>query len=179
VPTPQGDHHPSIAPYGLFHASDGPVQVSVASQLQWRSFAPLVGLDPDDPQFATNRARIDHLPALVAAINGVLATAPRAHWLAALDAAGVPGGQVRSIDEVYEWEQTRSQGLVVTVDHPVLGPIELPGPALRLDDNRHAGGREQHLPPPALGEHTASVVAWLDALDALPSALAPEPSGSA
>jgi formyl-CoA transferase len=179
VPTPQGDHHPSIAPYGLFHAADGPVQVSVASQLQWRAFAPLVGLDPDDPRYATNRDRVAHLPSLVAAVDAALATQPRAYWLAELDTAGVPSGQVRGIDEVYAWEQTRSQGLVVTVDHPVLGPIELPGPALRLDDNRYAGGRERHLPPPALGEHTAAVVAWLDALDELESDAARAPSGRA
>jgi len=74
--------------------------------------------------------------------------------------------EVRTLDRVYEWEQTRSQGLVIDVDHPVLGRIELPGPPLRFDDNAHAGGRTEHLPPPALGEHDASVRAWLDALDA-------------
>ena len=80
--------------------------------------------------------------------------------------AGVPAGEVRTLDRVYEWDQTRSQGLVIDVDHPVLGRIELPGPPLRFDDNAHAGGRTEHLAPPALGEHDASVRAWLDAMDA-------------
>jgi crotonobetainyl-CoA:carnitine CoA-transferase CaiB-like acyl-CoA transferase len=55
------------------------------------------------------------------------------------------------------WEQTRSQGLLVEVDHPVLGTISLPGPALRFDDNPYAGGRATHTPPPALGEHNEPV----------------------
>jgi len=61
------------------------------------------------------------------------------------------------------WDQTRSQGLVVEVAHPVLGTVELPGPPVRFDDLPYAGGRAEHLPPPGLGEHNASVAAWLDA----------------
>jgi formyl-CoA transferase len=68
---------------------------------------------------------------------------------------------VRSLNEVYEWKQTQSQGLVITVDHPVLGRIELPGPPLRFDDRPHPGGRATHLPPPVLGQHDDSVRAWL------------------
>ncbi|MFF5257517.1 CoA transferase [Actinomadura viridis] len=69
---------------------------------------------------------------------------------------------IRSIDEVYEWGQTRSQGLVVEVDHPALGRIELPGPPLRFDG---APPRE-HSPPPLPGEHNDTVPAWLDERDA-------------
>jgi hypothetical protein len=43
--------------------------------------------------------------------------------------------------------------------------VQLPGPPLRFDDNAFAGTRERHLPPPRLGEHDASVRAWLDSLD--------------
>jgi hypothetical protein len=36
---------------------------------------------------------------------------------------------------------------------------------LRLDDNPYAGGRAEHLAPPLLGQHDASIRAWLDELD--------------
>lgn len=161
VPEGPGNHHPSIAPYGLFHAADGAIQVAVGSEAQWRSFAPVVGLDPEDPRFATNRARVAHRDELLAAIDAALAGAPAATWLERLDSLGVPAGKVRSLDEVYGWDQTRSQGLVISVDHPVLGRIELPGPPLRFGDRPYAGGRDTHLPPPALGEHDEPVRAWL------------------
>jgi len=166
APVAQGNHHPSIAPYGLFHAADGAIQVCVGSESQWATFAPLVGLDPADPRFATNRDRVAHRAALVADIESALGSAGAEAWLARLADAGVPAGKVRSIDEVYTWEQTRSQGLLVQVDHPVLGRIELPGPPLRFDDAPYAGGREHHLPPPSLGEHDDAVRAWLDASEA-------------
>ncbi|HMG30551.1 MAG TPA: CoA transferase [Jiangellaceae bacterium] len=161
VPEGPGNHHPSIAPYGLFHAADGAIQVAVGSEAQWRSFAPVVGLDSEDPRFATNRARVAHRDELLAAIDAALAGAPAATWLERLDSLGVPAGKVRSLDEVYGWDQTRSQGLVISVDHPVLGRIELPGPPLRFGDRPYAGGRDTHLPPPALGEHDEPVRAWL------------------
>ena len=161
VPEGPGNHHPSIAPYGLFHAADGAIQVAVGSETQWRAFAPLVGLDPDDARFATNRMRVAHRDELLEAIDAALATAPAAVWLERLDSLGVPAGKVRSLDEVYGWDQTRAQGLVISVDHPVLGRIELPGPPLRFGDRPYAGGRQTHLPPPALGAHDESVRAWL------------------
>src|SRR3546814_1662787 len=47
----------------------------------------------------------------------------RSELLTELDRIGVPAGRVRTISEVYEWEQTRSQGLLVDVDHSTLGNI--------------------------------------------------------
>ena len=95
-------------------------------------------------KYATNRERFAHRDELIADMERALAKHDRGHWLAALGEAGVPAGAIRSIDEVYAWDQTRSQGLVVEVDHPVLGPIELPGPPLRFDD---AHGRRCHPAP--------------------------------
>ncbi len=79
---------------------------------------------------------------------------------------GIPAGEVRTLDRVYDWDQTRSQGLVIEVDHPLLGTIEIPGPPIRFDHNTYAGGRSEHLHPPLLGEHNESVRAWLDEMDA-------------
>jgi crotonobetainyl-CoA:carnitine CoA-transferase CaiB-like acyl-CoA transferase len=105
--------------------------------------------------------RVAHRGELLEAIDAALAAAPAAVWLERLDSLGVPAGRVRSLDEVYGWEQTRAQGLIISVDHPVLGRIELPGPPLRFGDRPYAGGRRTHLPPPALGAHDESVRAWL------------------
>jgi crotonobetainyl-CoA:carnitine CoA-transferase CaiB-like acyl-CoA transferase len=69
---------------------------------------------------------------------------------------------VRTLDEVYGWDQTRSQGLVVPVEHATLGTIELPGPPLRFfaTDGTELT-RSAHSAPPTLGEHDESVGSWL------------------
>jgi crotonobetainyl-CoA:carnitine CoA-transferase CaiB-like acyl-CoA transferase len=157
VPRAEGNHHPSIAPYGTFRCADGLVQIAVGSEALWLRFAPLVGLDGADPRFALNRDRVRHRSELVAHIEAVFGTATTSHWLARLGEVGVPCGLVRTLDQVYGWEQVRSQGLLVEVDHETLGRVRLPGPPLRFD----AGGRSTHLAPPTLGQHDTAVRAWL------------------
>jgi len=163
VPHALGNHHPSIAPYGLFHTGDVPIQIACGNDTQWRALSGLLGIDDD--RFASNRTRVGHRDDLVAAMEAALAADPAETWLARLADLGIPAGKVRTLDDVYTWDQTLSQGLLVDVDHPTLGAVQLPGPPLRLDDNAYAGARETHLPPPRLGEHDASVRAWLDSLD--------------
>ncbi len=160
VPHAIGNHHPSIAPYGLFHTADAPIQIACGNDNQWRALAGLLGVD--DPRFASNRERVGHRDELIATLESALASDAAESWLQRLADLGIPAGKVRTFDDVYNWEQTRSQGLVVEVEHPTLGKVELPGPPLRFDDNRYAGAREQHLPPPRLGEHDEAVRAWLD-----------------
>jgi crotonobetainyl-CoA:carnitine CoA-transferase CaiB-like acyl-CoA transferase len=161
VPVAMGNAHPSIAPYGLFATATAPIQVACGSEGLWRAFAPLVGLDAADARFASNTLRVRRRDELSELIEIAFAAASADHWLVVLAAAGVPAGKVRRLDDVYAWEQTRSQGLIVEVDHPSAGPVELPGPPLRFDDLPYAGGRSEHLPPPRLGEHNADVEAWL------------------
>ena len=174
VPRAMGNHHPAIAPYGLFRTADAPIQVACGSQGLWETFAAVIGLDPNDQRFTTNADRIGHREQLNDAIEALLSFSAADHWLEQLSSAGVPCGKVRTLDDVYQWGQTLSQGLLIDVDHPVAGPIQLPGPAVRFDDLPYAGGRERHLPPPGLGEHNEAVMAWLDALDQLHAPDPPE-----
>lgn len=159
----QGNHHPSLAPYGLFATGDGAVQVAVGSESLWRAFSTAVGLDPDQEEFATNASRVANRAALVSAIERSFADRSSAAVLDLLAIAGVPAGIVRSIDDVYEWPQTRSQGLVVEVDHLTLGRIQLPGAPLRFfafsgdETTSH-----DHAAPPTLGQHDAEIRAWLE-----------------
>ncbi|GAA5029795.1 CaiB/BaiF CoA transferase family protein [Actinopolymorpha pittospori] len=165
VPRAQGNHHPSICPYGTFHCVDGLVQISVGSEGLWRRFAAEFGLPLDEPGFASNADRVRAMERVIAAVEAAFAPWPVAELLSRLAEIGVPAGEVKTLDQVYAWEQTRSQGLVVDVDHASLGRISIPGPPIRLDDQSYAGGRETNLAPPTLGQHTAEVLAWLDRLD--------------
>src|SRR5205085_9316569 len=85
--------------------------------------------------------------------------------LARLAAAGIPAGKVRTIDEVYGWDQTLSQGLLVDVEHATLGPLQLPGPPLRFfapgPDGETETTRREHTAPPVLGSSNDAVRAWL------------------
>jgi len=156
VPGVAGRYHPSICPYGLFHAADGAVQVAVASEPLWKLFAAEFGLER--PEWSTNSGRVGDRDAVAVAIDQAFSAYPRTELISRLGALGIPAGQVRSLDEVYEWDQVHSQGLLIEVEHPTLGPLRLPGPPLRFDK----GARTSHAPPPTLGQHNDSIRAWLD-----------------
>ncbi|HEY0167286.1 MAG TPA: CoA transferase [Jatrophihabitans sp.] len=159
VPQVAGRHHPSICPYGLFSAADGMVQIAVGSDRLWEAFAAAFGLDR--PQWSRNADRVADREAVIAAVDKAFGGYTRERLMALLSELGTPAGQVRSLDEVYEWEQTRSQGLLIEVEHPSLGAVALPGPPVRYD----TGGRQEHQPPPTLGQHNDAVLAWLDEVD--------------
>ncbi len=166
VPHAQGNHHPSIAPYGLFSCKDGMLQIACGNEGLWVKLANAFDIDPASSGMATNRERVQNRERVVETVNAAFAEHTLDELLVRLDELGIPAGEVRTLDRVYDWDQTRSQGLVLDVDHPVLGRIEIPGPPIRFDDNAFAGGRETHLAPPALGEHNDAVRAWLDERDA-------------
>jgi formyl-CoA transferase len=87
---------------------------------------------------------------------------PTEELLAKLDRIGVPAGRIRTIREVYEWEQTKSQGLLIDVDHATLGSITLPGPPLRFFDAAGAElTRTHHTAPPVLGADNDLVAATI------------------
>ena len=114
---------------------------------------------------ATNSDRVGNREAVIALLEGAFAEISAEELLARLAKVGIPAGKVRAIDEVYGWDQTISQGLLVDVEHATLGRLSLPGPPLRFFDVRPDGEtettRREHTAPPVLGADGAAIRAWL------------------
>ncbi|MBB5137280.1 formyl-CoA transferase [Thermocatellispora tengchongensis] len=164
IPVPEGNHHVSIAPYGLFRCADGEVQIAIGSERLWRDFCAGFGIDPGMDGLGTNPERVARRAEVIELINRVFAEWSTEDLIARLDQIGVPAGRVRSLDEVYEWEQTRSQRLLIDVDHSSLGRLVLPGPPLRFfSPDGEEVTRTEHQAPPTLGEHQDAVLRWLEA----------------
>jgi crotonobetainyl-CoA:carnitine CoA-transferase CaiB-like acyl-CoA transferase len=150
----RGNHHPSIVPYGLFRCGEGAVQIACGNDVQWQRLSTEFGLTID-AGLATNGQRVERRTDVIRLLEDAFSSLTAADVLARLDAVGVPAGRVRTIDEVYAWDQTKAQGLLIDVQHASLGTIQLPGPALRFFDV--TGGEEaettvrHHQPPPLLG----------------------------
>jgi crotonobetainyl-CoA:carnitine CoA-transferase CaiB-like acyl-CoA transferase len=157
VPGVSGNHHPTVAPYGVFGAADGPLVIAVGNEEIWRRFAPLARLDSADSRFATNALRLANLAGLQQILNEALGQQTVAYWLDRLRQAGVPAGEVKTLDRVYESDQARAENLVWAMDHPRLGGIRLPGHPVHYSRSTVAPG----LPPPSLGEHTDELRAAL------------------
>jgi crotonobetainyl-CoA:carnitine CoA-transferase CaiB-like acyl-CoA transferase len=137
----------------VFSAADAPLVIAVGNEDIWRRFAPLVGLDPADSRFATNALRLEALAELHEILAVRLGSRTAADWLDRLRRAGVPAGEVNTLDRVYESEQARAENLVWEVDHPLLGRIRLPGNPVHYSRTPLSAGP----PPPTLGQHTSEL----------------------
>ncbi|GAA3710563.1 CoA transferase [Zhihengliuella alba] len=170
VPRAAGNHHPSIAPYGLFRCAGGQVQISVGSDRLWDSFVEAFGLSGRVDGLATNADRVRDRERLIALVEEAFAAYGPEELLRRLDDAGIPSGRVRTLDEVYAWEQVESQHLIVDVDHPVLGQVRLPGPAVRFfSPEGEEVTRLEHSAPPTLDQHGEAIRSTAAATAARPA----------
>ncbi|MBN8902174.1 MAG: CoA transferase, partial [Rhodospirillales bacterium] len=108
----------------------------------------------DDARFATGRARSENRDALNAAIEAITRTRPSAHWIEALNAAGVPSGPIYRMNEVFADPQVKHLGITRAVEHPVLGAVEVIGQPIEL--SRTPWSIRSATPEP--GEHTAAIL---------------------
>jgi crotonobetainyl-CoA:carnitine CoA-transferase CaiB-like acyl-CoA transferase len=165
VPRAQGNHHPSIVPYGLFHCMDGAVQIAVGSESLWKKFCAEFDLDPAAEGMATNAERVANREKVIAIVEQAFSTIAAADLLPRLAEAVPPPGSARTLDGVSGWEQTRSHAVLLDLDHPALGKIAVPGPPLRFFEVEEGAENETtrtgHRPPPGLDADSDSIRAWL------------------
>ena len=155
-PGPTGSAHLLAAPYQAFATRDGWINICGENQANWERICDVLGHPElrDDPRFASNSARMQHLAALTEAMSAVLATRGRAEWIEAFDAAGVPVGPVHSIGEALSHPQTLARGNVVETVHPQAGPTRALGCPVHFSKTPTRIDR----PAPLLGEHTRELL---------------------
>lgn len=148
-----GNAHPSIVPYGVFEAGDGPLVITVGNNAQYRRFCEQVLGRPDlcaDPRFSTNLDRSKNRAAFVPVLEAQLAKSTRGDLIARMRQAGIPCGEVLGLREALLGERAREAGLVVggaEAGHVI-------APAYRLDGRRMPVRRM----PPGLGDATAEIL---------------------
>ena len=158
-PTRVGNDHLNIAPYEPLRAKDGLIIVAVANPGLWVRFCDAIGRPElrDDPRFASNTLRVQNRQSLKQAIEEVFQQFTVQALVERLQARNVPCGRVRSIGEAIDHPQVAAREIVLAQEHPQMGRIEALAPVVRLSRTPAT----VRLPPPALGEHTAEVLADL------------------
>ncbi|MFC7404193.1 CaiB/BaiF CoA transferase family protein [Georgenia alba] len=160
TPQPMGSGHRINEPYRALRTADGYVTVGANNQKLWRLLCRAMDDEAlaDDPRFATNMDRMDHLPELVEELERRLAARTSTEWVDIFLAAGVPAGPIQDYRQVLEEdEHVKARGMVTTVDHPLEGEVKLLASPIRMSGTPFTVRRH----PPLLGEHTDEVVANL------------------
>ncbi len=150
-----------VAPCGLYPCKSGGPNDFVTvytsrwpGSTQWEQLLDLIG-HPElkyDPRMATPESRYEHRDELDPLIAEWTCQRTKLEAMEQLGGAGVPAGAVLSTAELSSDPYLRNCGMFVTMQHPVRGPISVPGFPIRLSNSS-----VPIAPSPLLGEHNAEV----------------------
>jgi CoA:oxalate CoA-transferase len=129
TPARSGNDHAIVCPYGMFRTADGEVALAPSQEQSYQRLIDALAAPElrDDPRFATNDLRVANRAAMNAAIEARLAPDTTEHWIARLNAAGVPCGRVMGLAEVFADPQVIEQEMVLTQHHPGHGDVKMLG----------------------------------------------------
>ncbi len=161
-PTRTGARHPSITPFETFHARDGLFVIAAGNDALFARVCAAIDLGPldKDERFATNAARCKHVKILKRLIETVTLTQDKAHWIAILDAAGVPTSAIQDVEQVIKDPQIIARNMIVEIGvagggKPFLAagnPIKISG----MDDTL------ENTCSPRLDGDRSTILEWLE-----------------
>ena len=156
APGPMGSAHPLNGPYQAFEASDGWFTVGAANQRNWERLLDAMESPElaDDPRFKTNSDRMANLKDLEITLTPIFKTRTRSDWLERMEAAGVPGGPVMDVCEMFDDPHAQARDMIPTVHHEKLGDVRTLGLPIKLSatPGKVATGA------PLFGQHTSEVL---------------------
>lgn len=160
APGPTGARHPTITPFSTFRASDGFFVIAAGNDALFAKLCTTLGLDPADSRFATNGLRCDNVHLLKRLIETVTLGQPVAHWIATLEAAGIPTGRVQTMTEALRDPQILARHMVLPVTPRDGGPaFTAAGNPIKMSTLPES----DHRPPaPTLDGDRAAILSWLD-----------------
>jgi crotonobetainyl-CoA:carnitine CoA-transferase CaiB-like acyl-CoA transferase len=153
IPKRHGTGGAVIVPYQVFDTADRPLCLAAGNDRLWARCAKVLGHAEwaSDPRFATGPARVRNKAALLPLIADALRLQPRDHWLAALEAAGVPSGPVNDIAELAASPQFAAMNMMQRL--PEGGP-RVVGLPISFNRRRPMSRR----PAPRIGQHNQEIL---------------------
>jgi crotonobetainyl-CoA:carnitine CoA-transferase CaiB-like acyl-CoA transferase len=133
TPGPEGNHHPFIAPFGIFPAADGFVTIAAHQQSFFEILCKILDADDllADPRFAQRQERSKYRAALIAALGAYTRRFTKAELMAKLGGR-IPFGLVMNIAEIDRDPHFAVREMIVPVEQPGAAPIRIAGVPIKM-----------------------------------------------
>ena len=155
-----GNLHPTITPYQPIRARDKFIVIAVGTEPLWQRFCRVLGVEDSlmrDPRFETNPRRNERRAELIPLLEQILSQRDADQWIADFVANEIPAGPINFPDETLGDEHLKARGMIVELDHPLIGLVRSIGNPIHLSDTPPTYRRY----PPRLGEHNIEIRQWL------------------
>ena len=162
APGRTGARHPTITPFSTYRAADGFFVIAAGNDAMFEHLCKTLDLPlkAGDPRFATNAARCDNNALLKRLIEAVTLEHPAAHWIAKLEAAGLPTARVQDMSEVLQDPQLLARAMVLPIAPDAQGNrFTAPGNPIKLSTLPELTTRPA---APALDGDRAAILNWLN-----------------
>ena len=162
APGRTGARHPTITPFSTYRAADGFFVIAAGNDAMFEHLCKTLDLPlkAGDPRFATNAARCDNNALLKRLIEAVTLEHPAAHWIAKLEAAGLPTARVQDMSEVLQDPQLLARAMVLPIAPDAQGNrFTAPGNPIKLSTLPELTNRPA---APALDGDRAAILNWLN-----------------
>jgi crotonobetainyl-CoA:carnitine CoA-transferase CaiB-like acyl-CoA transferase len=154
IPPRLGTEHPGRVPSATFRCRDGKYAHVTASDQHWQPLCKALGLSDWGAAYGDNALRVERREEVMQKLTFAVAALDRAELISRLDRADVPVGPVNDVAEILRDPHVRARRLVGSFDYPEVGEFKaLAIPYKFLGWDNPEIGR-----PPALGEHTDSLL---------------------
>ena len=155
-PVLMGNDNFTAAPSGTFATQDGYINIAANKQEQWEAVADVLGLPElkKDPRFEKRDARKKNRKALTPILEEKLKGNKTSFWVDAMNARGVPSGEILGLEAALSQEQVKHRDAIQTVHADGIGDLQLFNLTAKFEKTRGS----VTCPPPRLGAHTAEVL---------------------
>jgi formyl-CoA transferase len=134
------------APGGLYKCAPGGLDdwcyifASRGNEEHWRRLVQAIGREDllDDPRMADGPTRAKNRAAVDAAITQWTSNRSKQEVTEIIAGAGVPCGAVLNTLELLHDPDLHARGMMQKIDHPLRGPVTVPGWPLRMSDTKVA-----------------------------------------
>ena len=155
-PVLMGNDNFTAAPSGTFATQDGYINIAANKQEQWEAVANLLGVPElkTDPRFAKRDNRKKNRKELTPLLEARLKLQATAHWVDALNARGVPSGEILGLEAALNAPQVQHRKTIGTVHADGIGDLQLFNATAQFGKTPAA----LECAPPRLGAHTADLL---------------------
>ncbi len=158
-PVVMGNDNFTAAPSGTFATKDGYINIAANQQKQWEDLAGVLGVPEllTDPRFQERDTRKKNRKELTPLLEAKLKTNTTEYWVEALNAKGVPSGDIYTLEKALNAPQVQHRQTIVTIRDPELGDLRL----FNLSAKFEKTPGSVDAPPPTLGQHQEEILGSL------------------